>query len=255
MTEQHPTHAGDEGRAWCGVCRYPLQLVRPGKYQCPHCELRESLDRTTAARDAARRWVTKLEAITAQFAEDLAKALAERDEAIERAEKAERERNTMSDLARHDRERRDVAEDDLNGVSSELRQTQRLLAESRQACRTVGDKLRQAEAEAARLLAAAIQGDHEVQQILGKALGCSWYKDDPRNFPSATEADGVCTGDSTGASLALEAVRRLARLEEAARHIIDVARHGIPVTLIADLSAAIEQIREALEGKGDALTG
>ena len=33
------------------------------------------------------------------------------------------------------------------------------------------------------------------QQIAGKALGYPWFKDDPKNFPNATEADGVCIGE------------------------------------------------------------
>lgn len=33
------------------------------------------------------------------------------------------------------------------------------------------------------------------QQIAGKALGYPWYKDDQKNFPGATEKDGVCIGD------------------------------------------------------------
>lgn len=55
----------------------------------------------------------------------------------------------------------------------------------------------------------------EVQQILGKALGYPWYKDDQKNFPGATEADGVCIGDHVPASIAAEAARRIAELEAA----------------------------------------
>lgn len=49
----------------------------------------------------------------------------------------------------------------------------------------------------------------EVEQILGKALGYPWYKDDQKNFPGATEADGVCVGEHTVPTLAFEAARRL----------------------------------------------
>jgi hypothetical protein len=51
----------------------------------------------------------------------------------------------------------------------------------------------------------AIKAFHEVEQILGKALGYPWYKDDKKNFPNATEADGVCVGDNIAESLAMEA--------------------------------------------------
>jgi hypothetical protein len=49
----------------------------------------------------------------------------------------------------------------------------------------------------------------EAEQILGKALGYPWYKDDPASFPDATEADGVCVGEHTVVTLAMEAAKRL----------------------------------------------
>ena len=49
----------------------------------------------------------------------------------------------------------------------------------------------------------------EVEQTLGKALGYPWYKDDPKNFPNATEEDGVCVGEHTASTLAAEAANRL----------------------------------------------
>ncbi|MFN8995417.1 MAG: hypothetical protein ACK5X3_17370 [Pseudomonadota bacterium] len=52
----------------------------------------------------------------------------------------------------------------------------------------------------------------EAEQILGKALGYPWYKDDQKNFPGCTESDGVCTGDHTLVTLAMEASRRIASL-------------------------------------------
>lgn len=51
----------------------------------------------------------------------------------------------------------------------------------------------------------------EAEQVLGKALGYPWYKDDPQNFPDATEADGVCTGEHTLVTIAMEAASRLKR--------------------------------------------
>ena len=41
-----------------------------------------------------------------------------------------------------------------------------------------------------------------ICQILGKALGYPWYKDDQKNFPGATEADGVCVGEHTAETIA-----------------------------------------------------
>ena len=49
----------------------------------------------------------------------------------------------------------------------------------------------------------------EAEQILGKALGYPWYKDDQKNFPGCTETDGVCTGGHTLVTLAMEAAKRI----------------------------------------------
>ena len=62
----------------------------------------------------------------------------------------------------------------------------------------------------------------EIEQILGKALGYPWYKDDPKNFPNATEADGVCVGDNTACSLANEAAKRIEDLEDEQMDYINV---------------------------------
>ena len=53
----------------------------------------------------------------------------------------------------------------------------------------------------------------EIEQILGKALGYPWFKDDPKNFPTATEADGVCVGDHTAWSLAMIAADKIKELQ------------------------------------------
>jgi hypothetical protein len=54
-----------------------------------------------------------------------------------------------------------------------------------------------------------IKESEEIEQILGKALGYPWYKDDPTNFPNATEADGVCVSPNTAASLAMHAADKI----------------------------------------------
>jgi len=53
---------------------------------------------------------------------------------------------------------------------------------------------------------------HDVEQALGQALGYPWYKDDQKNFPGATERDGVCVGAHTPASIAEEAAQMITRL-------------------------------------------
>lgn len=57
---------------------------------------------------------------------------------------------------------------------------------------------------------------HEIEQILGKALGYPWYWDDQENFPGATKEDGVCVGDHVAATLAMEAADRIRRANAAA---------------------------------------
>lgn len=68
------------------------------------------------------------------------------------------------------------------------------------------------DAELARLRTAMSVQREEIEQILGKALGCPWFKDDQKNFPGATEANGVCVGDHVAETLAIEAAEELAEL-------------------------------------------
>lgn len=60
----------------------------------------------------------------------------------------------------------------------------------------------------------AEQTFHEVEQTLGKALGYPWFKDDPKNFPDATEEDGVCVGEHVPETIALEAANEMARKDK-----------------------------------------
>jgi hypothetical protein len=59
--------------------------------------------------------------------------------------------------------------------------------------------------------ALAVQNE-EICQTLGKALGYPWYKDDQRNFPGATEANGVCVGDHVAETIACEAAKKIGEL-------------------------------------------
>jgi len=75
-----------------------------------------------------------------------------------------------------------------------------------------------------------IKESQEIEQILGKALGYPWYKDDPKNFPNATEADGVCIAPNTAASLAMHAtdmIRMMGIRELYKQRIIDEQREDI----------------------------
>lgn len=73
-------------------------------------------------------------------------------------------------------------------------------------------KLAEAERRIAQLTGAMADQAHEIEQILGAALGYPRYCDDPANFPGATEAEGVCVGDHVAESLAAEAAARIAAL-------------------------------------------
>ena len=59
----------------------------------------------------------------------------------------------------------------------------------------------------------AMKEENEIEQILGRVLGCPWYKNDLKNFPNATEADGVCVGDEVPISLAMQAANRITKQE------------------------------------------
>jgi|SRR5690606_2675517 len=60
-----------------------------------------------------------------------------------------------------------------------------------------------------------MKGLNEIEQILGQAIGgYPWYKDDQTNFPGATEKDGVCVGDHTPTTLAMEAAALIKSLRE-----------------------------------------
>ena len=54
----------------------------------------------------------------------------------------------------------------------------------------------------------------KIEQILGKALGYPYFKDDPKNFPTATEEDGVCVGIETPWSLAMIAADKIKELSK-----------------------------------------
>lgn len=55
--------------------------------------------------------------------------------------------------------------------------------------------------------------NNEVCQVLGKALGYPWYKDNQDVFPGTTEAHGVCVGEHIAETIADEAARRIADLQ------------------------------------------
>ena len=59
----------------------------------------------------------------------------------------------------------------------------------------------------------SMESDNRIEQAIGKVLGYPAYKNDQKNFPNATEANGVCVGDHVAESLVMELVGRFKELE------------------------------------------
>ena len=78
--------------------------------------------------------------------------------------------------------------------------------------------------ETVRLRTAWAADNHVVEQALGRVLGYPRYVDDQGAFPSATEADGVCTGDHVPETLAMEAVRAITDLRAKLTEIREVLK-------------------------------
>ena len=89
-------------------------------------------------------------------------------------------------------------------------------------------RLEQLSEKIKRLYESILKNNQEIEQDCGKVLGYPWFKDDQKNFPGATEKDGVCVGDHVGATIVselakrhTEALARIKRLEEAGEKMVD----------------------------------
>ena len=106
-------------------------------------------------------------------------------------------------------------------------------------------------AEVKRLKAGYTATQHVIQQTLGKALGYPWFKDDQKNFPGATEADGVCVGDHVAESLADEAAAKItalrAKIEKLEGALEDIA-DGLGETDLAEVGRYAKHIARAALG-------
>ena len=101
--------------------------------------------------------------------------------------------------------------------------TERIM-EERAPTSLLRQQLADAEARIQTLRDAIARDEDDICQTLGKVLGYPWYKDDQKNFPGATEADGVCVGEHVAASIAAEAARRVRELEEALENVRQYGR-------------------------------
>lgn len=80
--------------------------------------------------------------------------------------------------------------------------------------------------EIERLKRACSMLNDEVSQTLGRALGYPKFCDDQKNFPGATDADGVCVGDHVAESLAAEASKEIERLRADAARLDHIEKHA-----------------------------
>ena len=65
-----------------------------------------------------------------------------------------------------------------------------------------------------RMRLAISHSQNEICQTAGMALGYPWFKDDQKNFPDATEHDGVCIGEHVAETIVAELASRYAEANE-----------------------------------------
>ena len=75
--------------------------------------------------------------------------------------------------------------------------------------------------QAADLAASWSKENEAIVQILGRALGYPRFADDQKNFPGATDADGVAVAEYTAGTIAEEAAERIAALRSQAADLAD----------------------------------
>ena len=69
-------------------------------------------------------------------------------------------------------------------------------------------RLEQLSEKIKRLYDSILKNNQEIEQDCGKVLGYPWFKDDQKNFPGATEKDGVCVGDHVAETIVSELAKR-----------------------------------------------
>jgi hypothetical protein len=79
-------------------------------------------------------------------------------------------------------------------------------------CAEAADEIERLRAWKEKVIYQARRDEDSICQDLGRALGFPWFKNDPANFPDATEADGVCVGEHVAATLAKMAADKIAAL-------------------------------------------
>ena len=106
-----------------------------------------------------------------------------------------------------------TVEGERDGANGDAKEERERRDEATRAFVGVRDARDVAQAENARLRDAMARTYDEICQVLGKALGYPWFKDDQKNFPGATEAAGVCVGEHVAESIAAEGARTIQALQ------------------------------------------
>ena len=115
----------------------------------------------------------------------------------------------------------------------------------------IGD-VRQYQDRIKRLEEGILKDNQEIEQTCGKVLGYPWFKDDQKNFPGATEKDGVCVGDHVAETIVselakrhTEALTRIKWLEEAGDAMAEWLENPRNLGADATLSHAWREAKEA----------
>lgn len=111
-------------------------------------------------------------------------------------------------------------------------------------------RLEQLSEKIKRLYDSILKNNQEIEQDCGKVLGYPWFKDDQKNFPGATEKDGVCVGDHVAETIVselakrhTEALARIKRLEEESESRWMLAHSA--TGSCAEMSSRIKRLEEA----------
>ena len=113
-------------------------------------------------------------------------------------------------------------------------------------------RLEQLSEKIKRLREGLLKQNQNIEQTCGKVLGYPWFKDDQKNFPGATEKDGVCVGDHVAETIVselakkhAEALSRIKRLEESENRMLNWLTEDCPEAVKKQLSNAWMKSKEA----------
>ena len=109
-------------------------------------------------------------------------------------------------------------------------------------------RLEQQSEKIKRLYEGILKNNQEIEQTCGKVLGYPWFKDDQKNFPGATEKDGVCVGDHVGETIVSELAKRHAGALDRIQRLVE-AGDFMAYNDQLDFEKLVERWRKAKEAK------